>query len=141
MSKEGDIIALDGGVLVALAIGEELSGSIKEKIMREEVRAVSHELALTEMAYILCRTLGWKAAAAKLEYLLDSGLIAIDRTAELMKDAAMIKCERALALPDCFTLATAKRNQCKAVFVSMEDELKREISRKPIGVEVSFLSS
>ena len=52
MSKEGEVIALDGGVLVALAIGEELSSSIKEKIMRDEVRAVSHELALTEMTYV-----------------------------------------------------------------------------------------
>jgi predicted nucleic acid-binding protein len=139
MSQEGTDIALDGGVLVALAVGEDLATAIKDKIMKDELRAVSHELALTEMMYILCRSLGWEIAAAKKDYLLDSGLIAIDRTAELMNDAAKIKCERALALPDCFTLATAKRHKCKAVFVRMEDELRKEISRKPLDIEVSYL--
>lgn len=140
MSREGADIALDGSVLIALAIGEDKARAVKEKILSDEVRAVSHELAVTETMYILCRSLGWEVAVTKIDYLTESGFIAIDRTAELVKDAAKIKCERALVLPDCFTLATAKRHNCKAVFVSMEDELRKEISRKTLGVEISFLS-
>jgi predicted nucleic acid-binding protein len=139
MSREAEVVALDGGVLIALAVGEELSGSIKDRIIRNEVRAVTHELALTEMAYMLCRNLGWDLASTKLEYLTSSGLVSIDETSELIKDAAMIKCERALALPDCFTLASAKRHRCKALFVRMEEELRKEISSRSLGVDVAFL--
>lgn len=139
MSEDIEEVALDGGVLIALATGDEISSSIRDRIKRNEVRAVTHELALTEMTYMLCRNLGWDTAAAKLEYLKNSGFILVDETSELIKDAAMLKCERALALPDCFTLAVAKRYQCKALFVKMEEELKKELSRKSIGVDISFL--
>lgn len=141
MSEDIEAIALDGGVLIALATGDEISNSIKDRMRRNEVRAITHELALTEMTYMLCRNLGWDKAAAKLEYLINSGFISIDETSELIKDAAMLKCERSLALPDCFTLALAKRHRCKALFVKMEEELRKELSRKSIGVDVSFLTN
>jgi len=140
MSEDIEAVVLDGGVLIALATGDEISNPIKDRIKRNEVRAVTHELALTEMTYMLCRNLGWDIAATKLEYLANSGFVSIDETSELIKDAAMLKCERALALPDCFTLATAKRHQCKALFVKMEEELRKELSKKSIGVDVSFLT-
>lgn len=133
-------VALDGGVLIALALGEEICSELKNSIIKDKVRAISHELAVTEMAYILCRHLGWEIAATKIDNLMESGYISIKTTAELIKDAAAIKCKRSLALPDCFTLATAKRYKCQALFVSMEDELKKEISRKQLGINVSFLS-
>lgn len=140
MSEDTEAVVLDGGVLIALATGDEISNPIKDRIKRNEVRALTHELALTEMTYMLCRNLGWDTAAAKLEYLANSGFVSIDETSELIKDAAMLKCERALALPDCFTLAAAKRNQCKALFVKMEEELRKELSKKSVGVDVSFLT-
>ncbi len=137
--SEGADMVLDGGVLIALAVGDKLSDSIKHGIINDEVRARSHELALTEMMYVLCRSVGWETASTKRDYLADSGLITIDATAEIMNDAARIKCERALALPDCFTLASAKKHGCKAVFVRLEDDLKKEISKKPLDIEISYL--
>ncbi len=137
--SEGADLVLDGGVLIALAVGDKLSDSIRHKIINDEVRAKSHELAITEMMYVLCRSLGWEVARTKRDYLADSGLFTIDTTAEIMNDAARIKCERALALPDCFTLASARKHGCKAVFVRMEDELKKEISKKPFDMEISYL--
>ena len=137
--SEGADLVLDGGVLIALAVGDKLSDSIRHKIINDEVRAKSHELAITEMMFVLCRSLGWEVARTKRDYLADSGLFTIDTTAEIMNDAARIKCERALALPDCFTLASARKHGCKAVFVRMEDELKKEISKKPFDMEISYL--
>jgi predicted nucleic acid-binding protein len=39
---------------------------------------------------------------------------------QVSKTAALIKCERALALGDCYALATAKATGSKALFVWVE---------------------
>jgi hypothetical protein len=56
-----------------------------------------------------------------------------------MNEAAKVKCERALSLPDCFTLALAKIFNCKAFFVRKEEEIEKEIKRKSFEVGIEFL--
>jgi len=62
----------------------------------------------------------------------------ISRTAS-RPQAAEIKCERALALGDCYTLANAKVTASIALFAFREEDLDREIKRKPFDVDVEFV--
>ena len=45
-------LSLDGGILIALAIGEKGIDAIKEKILQGKIQAFTSNLALTEMLYI-----------------------------------------------------------------------------------------
>lgn len=71
--------------------------------------------------------------------MLESKVVDIIETGTLMGEAAKVKCERALSLPDCFTLALAKIFNCKALFVRREEEIEREIKRRSFDVEIEFL--
>lgn len=53
--------------------------------------------------------------------------------------ATQIKCERALALPDCYVIATAQVTSSKALFALRENELVKEIERSRFPVEIVFL--
>jgi len=66
-------------------------------------------------------------------------VVDIIETGALMSEAAKVKCERALSLPDCFTLALAKIFDCKAYFVKREDEMEKEIKKRSFDVEIEFL--
>ena len=132
--------SLDGGVLIALAIGDPSTQQLKRALLKGEAEAYTHELALIELAYILCRRFGWHVAQVKLSSLLKSRVVEVVRLAELVEEASRIKCERALSVADCCTLALAALYSCKALFARRERELEAEISRKPLEVEVEFLS-
>ena len=58
---------------------------------------------------------------------------------KLYANAAEIKCERALALGDCYTIANAKVTGSIALFAFQEEELKSEMERKPFDVEILFI--
>jgi predicted nucleic acid-binding protein len=140
-SNNVEKIALDGGVLIALAIGEKSSEQIKQKLLEGSVDAFSSMIALTEMLYIICRKFGWPAALEKKQYLLESKMVNIIESSELVEDAARFKCNRSLALADCYTLAIAKKNSCKAVFARRELEFDKEINKTEFDVEIEFLSN
>ncbi len=138
-SEEPSRKALDGGVLIALAIDDPAARRLKEGILGENVLAFCSEMALVEMEYVLCRKLGSKIAEEKRRYLLESNMINIIETSVLMNEAAKLKCERSLSLPDCFTLSLAKIFNCKALFVKMEKEIEEEVKRKSFNIEIEFL--
>jgi predicted nucleic acid-binding protein len=131
--------ALDGGVLIALAVDDPAASKLKEEILRDEALAFCSELAVVEMEYVLCRRLGWSVAEEKGRYLLRSQVMNIVETGVLMSEAAKLKCERALSLPDCFTLALAKIFDCKAYFLKREEEMEKEIKRRSFDTGVEFL--
>jgi len=142
MSRESEELAkkaLDGGVLIALAVDDLAASKLKEGILRDEALAFCSELAVVEMEYILCRRLGWSVAEEKTRHLLQSRVVNIVETGALMTEAAKVKCERALSLPDSFTLALARIFDCRAYFVKMEEEMEKEIKRRSFDVEVEFL--
>ncbi|MEM3070732.1 MAG: PIN domain-containing protein [Candidatus Bathyarchaeia archaeon] len=131
--------ALDGGVLIALAIDDPAARKLKDEILRERVLAFCSEIALVEMEYVLCRKLRSKIAEEKRRYLLESNMINIIETNVLMNEVAKLKCERALSLPDCFTLSLAKIFNCEALFVKREKEIEEEVKRKSFNIEIEFL--
>jgi len=134
-----DIFALDGGILIGLALGEKEFNSLKDHLIKEEVIGLTHELALTELLYIICRKATLNIALEKLRYLKLSRFIEIIPTSELIEEASQIKCRRSIALPDCFTLALAKIYNGTAIFTKLEKEIKREIEREAFKVDIVFL--
>ena len=110
-----------------------------DALLDHSVAIVTHELALVELRYILCRKLGKEAAWAKVEKLLGSGYIIVEDASDLMDAAASLKCERRISLPDCFTLALADRMRVTALFATKEVEIVREMEKIPFGVELGFI--
>ena len=132
-------LALDGGVLLALALGEPGAEGLRDAIGGLEVEALTHELSVVEMTYVLCRRAGPAVALRKKSLLLRSGVVRVVSVSELADEAALIKCERAISLADCFTIALARVYGCPAVFAKKEKELEREMERRPFNVEMLFL--
>jgi hypothetical protein len=100
---------------------------------------VTHEVALTELRYILCRGLGRAEADARVEKLLSSGYLMVEETSRLVAGAADYKCERAVSLPDCFTLSLGRHLSVPALFAGRERELLAEMERRAFDVEIQFL--
>ena len=132
--------SLDGGVLIALALGEKFTEKLKESILRGEVEVFTSQIALIEMMYILCRKAGWKIAENKKSSLLFSRMIQVVPLEELLDEVTKIKCERRISLADCCTIALARIYNCKALFVKKERELEEEMKRKPFDIEIEFLT-
>lgn len=131
--------AVDGGVLYEIATHSEIGDAFREAMKSGEVVASTHELALTEVFYLLCRRIGSDEAKRHVDSLIYSGLIDLVPTAELLETAAKTKCVRHIALADCYTLALAERHHLKALFLEREAELVREIDRVPFDVDLIFL--
>jgi predicted nucleic acid-binding protein len=83
--------------------------------------------------------LGRTQARSKVDNLVRSNYINLTDAGRLYANAAEIKCERALALGDCYTIANAKVTGSTALFAFREEELNREIKRKPFDVEIEFI--
>ena len=100
---------------------------------------MTHELAITELRYILCRAMGMREAEARVEKLVASGYLLVEDASVLTASAADIKCERALSLPDCFTLSLAKRLYVPCLFAKRERELTAETERKDFDIDIAYL--
>jgi hypothetical protein len=83
--------------------------------------------------------LGRTQARSKVDNLVRSNYINLTDAGSLYAKAAEIKCERALALGDCYTIANAEATSSMALFAFQEEELNREMERKPFDVEIRFI--
>src|SRR5919109_4928515 len=125
------IISLDASVLVELLTGTVASQPLRESIESDRTHPHTTFLALTEAEYILCRKIGGEKAREKVERLIHSRTVELVEDSTLQHDAAEIKCQRAIALGDCYTIALAEKLKGKALFAQKEDDLEREVQRKP----------
>lgn len=132
-------IALDSSVIIEMLISSPQGEAVTGALISESAEAYSSEVNLAEAEYVLCRKLGVETARSKINLLRRSNYITITDTESVSRIAAEIKCERALAIGDCYTLATAKLTGSKAIFAFREVELQREVTRRPCKVEVIFL--
>ncbi len=119
--------------------GTDLSKPVREAIEDEKVSAYSTFHAIAEAEYILCRSKGRETARAKVESLIQSGTVELVEARSLVHDAALLKCERAIALTDAFTLALAEKIGGLAFFARPEDDLTREERRRPFATRLAFL--
>jgi predicted nucleic acid-binding protein len=103
------------------------------------IKAWTTELAVAELKYILCRNLGWQESNERANKLLASGYVKVEDTFALVNEASKIKCQRAISLPDCFTLALAQKIVGGALFARKEQDLTREMRKKPFEMNIVFL--
>lgn len=132
-------IAFDTSVILELLYSTIHGIKLKEALKTEKAHGNISEMTITETKYILCRKLGDEEAQARIKNLLDSGYITVHEDSKLIEYAAKFKCKRRLSLPDCFTLALAKKMDVPALFAKKEDELIKEISKEPFDIDIWFL--
>jgi predicted nucleic acid-binding protein len=122
-------------MLLGTAVGSMMSNSL----LSDSITAHTCHFNLSEAEYILCRRLGPEPARSKVDSLIRSNYLNITDAEKLYAKAAEIKCERALALGDCYTIANAKVTNSAALFAFGEEELRREMERKPFDVQIKFI--
>ncbi len=132
-------VAIDASVIIELLFQSKGGVLIRNALLDEIIDAHTTEIAIAEVKYVLCRKLGWEESYKRIEKLLNSGYINVYDTSELVDFAAKYKCERSIALADCFILALAKKLGCKALFSRREQELVKEMNKKEFDVEIVFL--
>jgi len=132
--------AIDGGAIYEMATRSDVGGMLREAMKSGDVVAHTHELAITEVLYLLCRRIGFDKAKSHVDNLILSGLVDLEPTADLMETAGRLKCQYPIALADCYTLALAERHHLAALFRERETELVREMKRIPFEVVLVFLS-
>ena len=132
--------SLDSGVLIEMLLGTSVGRTFSGSLLSDSpITAYTSYFNLSEAEYILCRMLGRTQARSKVDNLVRSNYINLTDVAKLYANAAEIKCERALALGDCYTIANAKATSSIALFAFQEEELKREMEKKPFDVEIRFI--
>ena len=133
--------ALDSSVLIEYLTGTNLGSVLRDYFQNmgpREIAYVSH-LTLAETYYVLCRLEGSESANQKLSQMLSSNMIQPIASLNLAIETGRLKCVRAISLPDCSCLATAKETKSQPVFATQETDLKREINRKPFDPAPTFL--
>jgi predicted nucleic acid-binding protein len=126
--------------LIELLSSTDISKPLLDAIEGDTVNPYTTFQALTEAEYILCREIGWEKARGKIEGLTESRAVELVEASELVHEAARIKCARAIALTDCYTIALAEKLDGTALFAHLEDDLSREMKRKPFSINLVFLS-
>jgi len=112
---------------------------VRELLKSNSINASTTELNIAELRYILCRRVGWTKSSETVGKLMRSGYIRIFPVTELIEHASRIKCQRAISLADCFTLALAERLNVNVAFARHERELDEELGKKPFKVKTLFL--
>jgi len=131
--------SLDSSVLLEMLAGTSSGQLMVQGLLADSIITYTSYLNLSEAEYVLCRKIGREHSRSKVESLLRSNYITLIEMERVHALAAQIKCERALALADCYSLATAEVAKSKALFAFREEELTKEMNRKPFKVEIYFL--
>jgi len=131
--------ATDASTLIELVHGTPMGERLRDAMLDETIETITHELAIAELRYILCRKMGKEKAKVRVEKLLASGYLVVEDVSELIETAADYKCEREISLPDCFTLSLGKERSLPVLFAWRERELTAEMERKPFDLDILFL--
>jgi predicted nucleic acid-binding protein len=132
-------LALDTSALIELLYAEAAGLKLKKALEDDFIEAWTTELAIAELKYVLCRKIGWSQSNERVGKLLSSGYIKLESTSPLIDAASKIKCQRAISLPDCFTLALAQKISGNALFARKEEDLTKEMQRKEFEATILFL--
>jgi|SRR5215510_5135444 len=102
--------------MIAL-LKNEAGADVTEQVLTDPGSACyAHVFNLAEVYYIYYRSGGFAVAESALQDLLDAGIVAReDADTAFWKDAATLKASHAMALPDAFCLALARRLSGTAV--------------------------
>jgi predicted nucleic acid-binding protein len=132
-------LAIDTSALIELIYCDKLGQKLKKALETNMIEAYTTELAITELRYVLCRKFGWQQSEERVNKLLASGYFTVRDTSQLINEAAKIKCQRAISLPDCFILVLANKIAGNALFARQEQELADEMAKKSFNTTLLFL--
>ncbi len=125
--------------MIEMLSSTDLSKPLRDAIEGDVVNPYTTFQSLTEAEYILCREIGWEKAKEKVEAFTESRAVELVEASELVHETARLKCARAIALTDCYTIALAEKLDGTAVFARLEDDLSREMKRKSFSTKLAFL--
>ncbi len=129
-------VVVDTGVWIEYFLETILGQKFKEKIVEGRISIYISETVVSEIFYVLCRRKGYQEAKKKIDMVLDGTEVIEGR--EIQMIAGNYKCERAISLSDCFTIAVSKSMGLPALFKE-EEEIRQEINKKAFDVELYFL--
>ncbi len=129
-------VVVDTGVWIEYFLETTLGKKFKEKIVEGRISIYISETVVSEIFYVLCRRKGYQEAKKKIDMVLSGAEVIEGR--EIQMIAGNYKCERAISLSDCFTLAASKNMGFPALFKE-EEEIRQEINKKAFDVEIFFL--
>jgi len=129
-------VVVDTGVWIEYFSETTLGQKFKDKIVEDRISIYISETVVSEIFYVLCRQKGYQEAKKKIEMVLDGAEVIEGR--EIQMIAGKYKCERAISLSDCFTMAVSKNMGYPALFKE-EEEIRQEINTKAFDVELFFL--
>ena len=129
-------IIVDTGVWIEYFSKTKLGQKFKEKVIEDQVSIYLSETVVSEIFYVFCRQKGHQEAKKNIDMVLDGAEVIEGR--EIQMIAGKYKCERAISLSDCFTMAASKSTGFPALF-KKEDEISKEINKKAFDVEIFFL--
>jgi len=92
----------------------------------------------TELKYILCRQKGYENAIKIVSEFLKGFTIYSEE--KLRDEAARLKCNFAISLADCYSLATAKLLDIP-VYMKKEDEIEKVFSELSTLVKIIFIDN
>lgn len=132
-------MVFDTSVLVEIVNGSEHGLRLRPRLEAGEVTPHLTDINLLELKYLICRRDGWDSATRAVETLRRTGYFDVHDVQEFREEAAKLKCERALSIVDCMTIAAGVSLGVPVVFAQHERELDAELKRKPFKVELRFL--
>ncbi|MCD6348883.1 MAG: PIN domain-containing protein [Candidatus Korarchaeota archaeon] len=139
MKKElqGDMV-FDTSIFIEIIAGTYLGRKLMEILLDGKVNALTTESNIAELSYIACRKVGWERGKENVQKITSSGYIEVLKIGSLLDRAAKMKCDRSISLVDCFTITAGEVLGVDVLFAKREDELERELARKPFEVRLIF---
>jgi uncharacterized protein with PIN domain len=117
-------IVLDTGLLVSYLMNESsiMSEWFDQKIFNDEsfINVNCNQINMTELFYVICRKQGKEKAIELIEIVKNN--MSFYENNEIYNLAGLAKCQFAVYLADCFSIATAKWLDCPVLF-KMEKEM------------------
>ncbi|HUX99994.1 MAG TPA: PIN domain-containing protein [Candidatus Deferrimicrobium sp.] len=140
MSEIKGSIAIDTGVLVEYIEDSALGKKFKEKILENDTFEEFHisPLVYTEILYIYCRSIGFDQAKLTVQSFLKDFIIADEL--QLRNEAAKLKCEYAISIADCYSIALAISKNL-SLYMKKEAELEKALIKAKFPIEIIFIDN
>ncbi len=140
MSEEpSESIIFDTGVLIEMVRGSKSALALKARLESGSLVPHTTELNLLELSYLSCRREGWAKAESVANSIRESGYFKVHEVQAFLEAAARMKCDRAISVVDCITIAAGETLSIPVLFARHEKELDEELKKHPFKIELSFL--
>src|SRR3989337_65720 len=85
-------LAIDTSALIELIYCEAPGQNLKKALESDVVEAWTSEIAIAELRYVLCRSLGWSESNERVNKRLDTGYLKVEDTLTVINEASKKKC-------------------------------------------------